>query len=613
MATLQEEISRRRTFAIISHPDAGKTTLTEKFLLYGGAIAQAGEVKGKRERAAKSDWMEIEKQRGISVTSSVMQFQHGGYCINILDTPGHQDFSEDTYRTLMAADSAVMVIDGAKGVEPQTRKLFKVCALRNIPIFTFINKMDRETRDPLELCEEVERELGIDTYPVNWPIGCGKEFQGVYDREKQRILFFSGETRGKKVNSVEVALEDGSAFRVRMIDCVGYMIPGATGQMEGESPRMVSTPWLDHEVTMSEAAELGTTRVIREHSTIGVVVTTDGSITDIPREDYIEAEGRVIRELQEIGKPFLVLLNATEPESDRVQAMARDIASRYGVTCLPVNCLTLDDNAVGMILKAILYEFPLCELDLFIPPWVEALADDHPIKSGLYQAIRENTGSLHCIREVQGAISAIGGCESVSSARITSIQLGTGVAAAELQLPRALFYRTLSEQSGFDVKDDGDLLSLLTELSSVKAEYDKVAQAVSDARERGYGIVVPTVDELNLEEPEIMKQGGRYGVRLKASAPSLHIIRADIETTVSPIVGNEKQSEDMVNYLLQEFEGDTTKIWQSNIFGRSFHEIVNEDLQAKLKHMPDDARLKLRQTLERIINEGTGGLICIIL
>ena len=343
------------------------------------------------------------------------------------------------------------------------------------------------------------------------------------------------------------------------------------------------------------------------------MVTTDGSITDIPREDYIEAEGRVIRELQEIGKPFLVLLNAAEPESERVQAMARDIASRYGVTCLPVNCLTLDDAAVGQILKAILYEFPLCELDLFIPPWVEALSDDHPIKSGLYQAIRENTSALHCIREVQGAIGAIGDCENVSSARITSIQLGTGVAAAELQLPRTLFYQTLSEQSGFDVKDDGDLLSLLTELSAVKAEYDKVAQAVADARESGYGIVVPTVDELNLEEPEIMKQGGRYGVRLKASAPSLHIIRADIETTVSPIVGNEKQSEDMVNYLLQEFEGDTTKIWQSNIFGRSFHEIVNEDLQAKLKHMPDDARLKLRQTLERIINEGTGGLICIIL
>ena len=413
--------------------------------------------------------------------------------------------------------------------------------------------------------------------------------------------------------AAELELAEGIRAKVRLIDCVGYMIPGATGQMEGESPRMVSTPWLDHEVTMSEAAELGTTRVIREHSTIGVVVTTDGSITDIPREDYIEAEGRVIRELQEIGKPFLVLLNATEPESDRVQAMARDIASRYGVTCLPVNCLTLDDNAVGMILKAILYEFPLCELDLFIPPWVEALSDDHPIKSGLYQAIRENTGSLHCIREVQGAISAIGGCESVSSARITSIQLGTGVAAAELQLPRALFYRTLSEQSGFDVKDDGDLLSLLTELSSVKAEYDKVAQAVSDARERGYGIVVPTVDELNLEEPEIMKQGGRYGVRMKASAPSIHMLRADVSTTVSPIVGNEKQSQDMVNYLLQEFEGEPGKLWESNIFGRSFHEIVGEDLQAKLKRMPEDSQKKLREALERILNEGSGGLICIIL
>jgi peptide chain release factor 3 len=208
MSDLHSEISRRRTFAIISHPDAGKTTLTEKFLLYGGAIAQAGEVKGKRARAATSDWMEIEKQRGISVTSSVLQFQHDGFCINILDTPGHQDFSEDTYRTLMAADSAVMVIDGAKGVEPQTRKLFKVCALRHIPIFTFINKMDRETRDPLELCEEVERELGIDTYPVNWPIGCGKEFQGVYDREQKHILFFSAEGRGKKAAVMEVNLED---------------------------------------------------------------------------------------------------------------------------------------------------------------------------------------------------------------------------------------------------------------------------------------------------------------------------------------------------------------------------------------------------------------------
>ncbi|MBE6908332.1 MAG: stage IV sporulation protein A [Ruminococcaceae bacterium] len=413
--------------------------------------------------------------------------------------------------------------------------------------------------------------------------------------------------------AVDISLGEGASCSVRLIDCVGYMVPGATGDTDGESPRMVSTPWLEQEVSMAQAAELGTTRVIREHSTIGIVVTTDGSITDIPRESYVEAEGRVIRELQEIGKPFLVLLNAVDPASERVHAMADDIAQTYGVSCLPVNCLQLDDAAVEEILKAILYEFPLTELDISIPPWVEALDADHPIKSGLYHVIRERAKDLRHIRQVADVVRAIGSFEDVSESKVTGIQLGSGIANAELQLPRVLFYKTLSEQSGFPIADDGDLMSLLTQLSDVKTEYDKVAQAVKDARETGYGIVVPSVDELDLQEPEIMKQGGRYGVRLKASAPSIHMIRADIETTVSPIVGNEKQSEDMVNYLLQEFEGDTSKIWQSNIFGRSFHEIVNEDLQAKLKRMPEDARMKLQETLERIINEGSGGLICIIL
>ncbi len=413
--------------------------------------------------------------------------------------------------------------------------------------------------------------------------------------------------------AVDIALGDGASCSVRLIDCVGYMVPGATGDTDGDSPRMVSTPWLEREVSMAEAAELGTTRVIREHSTIGVVITTDGSITDIPRESYVEAEGRVIRELQEIGKPFLVLLNSADPTSERVRDMAEDIAQTYGVSCLPVNCLALDDASVEEILKAILYEFPLTELDIHIPSWVEALDAEHPIKCGLYRTIRESAKDLRHIREVAAAVDAMGDFEGISEAKINAIQLGSGVAEAELQLPRALFYQTLSEQSGFPIADDGDLLSLLTQLSSVKSEYDKVAQAVKDARETGYGIVVPSVDELDLAEPEIMRQGGRYGVRLKASAPSIHMIRADIETTVSPIVGNEKQSEDMVNYLLQEFEGDTAKIWQSNIFGRSFHEIVNEDLQSKLKRMPEDARKKLQETLERIINEGSGGLICIIL
>ena len=413
--------------------------------------------------------------------------------------------------------------------------------------------------------------------------------------------------------AVPLQLEGGGVCRIRLIDCVGYMVEGAMGHEENEKPRMVKSPWFDEEVPFDLAAETGTRRVIREHSTIGIVITTDGTISDIPREDYLEAEERVIRELQELGKPFIVLLNSADPRGDRAQAIAKDISSRYEVNCMAVNCLELDEDAVAAILKAVLYEFPMQELDLFLPPWVDALPADHPIKAGLYDAIRQNTAQLRHIREVEGVIAALGESEHISEARISAIDLGTGVAAARLALPRELFYKTLSEQSGFEVGDDGDLMSLLTKLAAVKAEYDKVAGALHDVRETGYGIVVPGIDELKLEEPEIMKQGGRYGVRLKASAPSIHMIRADIETAVSPIVGNEKQSEDMVNYLLQEFEGDTSKIWQSNIFGRSFHELVNEDLQAKLKRMPEDARRKLQETLTRIINEGSGGLICIIL
>ena len=280
---------------------------------------------------------------------------------------------------------------------------------------------------------------------------------------------------------------------------------------------------------------------------------------------------------------------------------------------MPVNCLELGEQDVADILKAVLYEFPMQELDLFLPPWVDALPADHPIKSGLYTAVRDSTAELRHIREVDSVVGALGSSEHISDASVTGIDLGTGVATVELRLPRELFYQTLSEQSGFTVGDDGDLMSLLTTLAGVKAEYDKVSGALKDVRESGYGIVIPGIDELKLEEPEIVRQGGRYGVRLKASAPSIHMIRADIETAVSPIVGNEKQSEDMVNYLLQEFEGDTSKIWQSNIFGRSFHELVNDDLQSKLRRMPEDARKKLQETLTRIINEGSGGLICIIL
>lgn len=364
---------------------------------------------------------------------------------------------------------------------------------------------------------------------------------------------------------------------------------------------------------MAEAAEIGTRKVIAEHSTIGIVITTDGTVTEIPREDYLEAESRVIQELKQLNKPFLVLVNSQEPQSDRAKAIVNDIASRHGVSCLAVNCLELREQDVTAIIQSVLYEFPLQELELFLPSWVEALDYEHPIKAGLYEAIREAGSQISKIRQVQQCVSQLKNCDTVSRCEMTQIDLGRGVAQALLEVPRRLFYETLSRQSGFNVEDDGDLIELLTQLSTVKREYDKIDSALNSVRETGYGIVVPSIDELKLEEPEIMRQGGRYGVKLRASAPSIHMLRADIQTVISPIVGSEKQSEEMIHYLLEEFEGDTKKIWQSNIFGKSFHELVNEDLQSKLNRMPEDARNKLRETLERIVNEGTGGLICIIL
>ena len=413
--------------------------------------------------------------------------------------------------------------------------------------------------------------------------------------------------------AVQIRLEEGAAFSVRLVDCVGYMVDSAVGQFEDLAPRMVMTPWFDHEIPMTEAAEIGTRKVITDHATVGVVVTTDGTVTDIPREDYREAEERVIRELQEIGKPFLVLMNSAQPKSARAAAAAEEIREKYGVGCRCVNCLALTEEDINGIIRELLYQFPLQELDVFLPPWVDALPGEHPIRSGLYQEISQAASQLTRISDLQPCMVLLAQGENVESASSSDIDLGSGVAQVEIRLPRRMFFETLSQQSGLQVGDDGDLMQLIGELAEAKREYDKVAPALKAARETGYGIVMPGVEELNLEDPEIVRQGGRYGVRMKASAPSIHMIRADIETVVSPIVGNEKQSEDMVNYLMQEFEGDTSKIWNSNIFGRSFHEIVEEDLQAKLKRMPESAQKKLREALGRIINEGGGGLICIIL
>ena len=413
--------------------------------------------------------------------------------------------------------------------------------------------------------------------------------------------------------AAQIQLEGGAAFSVRLIDCVGYMVRGALGQTEDDQPRMVTTPWYDHPIPMTEAAEIGTRKVIAEHSTIGIVVTTDGTVTDLPREAYLEAEARVISELKELGKPFLILLNSARPDSDGAQALRAQLAEEYDVTCLAVSCLDLSQRAVTEIIQSVLFEFPVEELQLFLPDLVDALAPDHPIKGTVFEAIRGAMGDLHRIRDVRPVVEKMAQCELVTGADVTAMRLGSGSCEARLELPRSLFYETMSQQTGFPIRNDGELLSLLRELAGVQAAYKKVAAAMEEVRATGYGIVIPDAGELELEEPEIIKQGGRYGVRLRAKAPSIHMIRADIQAEVSPIVGSEKQSEDMLGFLLQEFEGEPERIWQSNIFGRSFHELINEDLASKLKHMPEDAREKMRQTLEKIINEGSGGLICIIL
>lgn len=446
--------------------------------------------------------------------------------------------------------------------------------------------------------------------------------ENIYRRERARDelpqsgsgrTIMTAEPKFVPEDAVEIHVDGGAALRVRMIDCVGYMIDGAVGQMEDEMPRMVTTPWYDHEIPMTEAAELGTRKVIAEHSTIGIVVTTDGTITDIPRADYLEAEARVIGELKELGKPFVVILNSAQPESEQAKGICSEISRKYDVTCSAVNCLEIDQESIEKLIADVLYEFPVKELALFMPPWVDALQADHPIKSALYCAVRDGAGQLCRIRDAKTVAEHIAGCEQVSSAKIGTTQLGKGIVSIVLDLPRTLFYQTLSEQTGFDVRDDGELLRLLRDLAGVKTEYDRVAAALREVEETGYGIVVPRPESMALEEPEIVRQGGRYGVRLRASAPSIHMMRADIQTEVAPIVGTEKQSEEMINYLLQEFEGDTAKIWQSNMFGKSFYELVGEDLNTKLKRMPQEARNKLRETLQRIINEGSGGLICIIL
>lgn len=413
--------------------------------------------------------------------------------------------------------------------------------------------------------------------------------------------------------AVTVHIDDIATFRVRMIDCVGYIVPSALGYIENDLPRMIRTPWYDEPIPFNMAAEIGTQKVITEHSTIGLLITTDGSISEIPREEYEEAEERVVSELKEIKKPFVMLLNCTEPASPQSQALAESLQKKYRVPVQPVNCLELTEAEIRQVLAKILFEFPVKEIKIEMPHWLSSLEKTHWLRSAVFQTIQQSASKISRIREVNSLVDDVSKCEYVSGTQTLSVDLGTGCARVGIQLKNDLFYRILGEQTGLELHNEGELLSSVLELAKIKREYDKIREAYEDVQETGYGIVMPTIDELTLEEPEIIKQGGKYGIRLKAAAPSVHMIRTRITTELTPIVGSEQQSEELVMYMMKEFEESPGKIWESNIFGKSLHELVNEGMHNKLYRMPSDARDKMKETIERIINDGCNGLICIIL
>lgn len=413
--------------------------------------------------------------------------------------------------------------------------------------------------------------------------------------------------------AVDITVGSNISLRTRLVDCVGYLVDNAIGYFEDDMPRMVKTPWSDEEIPFEKAAEIGTRKVIQEHSTIGILVTTDGSITDIPRQDYLKAEERVVSELKELNKPFVIILNSENPSLDSTRKLAEELQIKYNTPVIPTNCSNLNIEDINDILGRILYEFPIERININFPKWVNTLPESHWLRTELYSEIKTAFEGVKLLKDIDSSVSMLQETEVISYTLLSDIRLGTGEVNIGINLIDDLFYKVITEISGVEILNEGDLFSTIMNFAKTKKEYDKISYAIQEVNAKGYGIVTPCMDELILDEPEMFKQGSRFGVKLKAKAPSIHMIRADIETEVSPIVGSEKQSEELVNYLLSEFESDPKKIWESNIFGKSLHELVNEGLQNKLSRMPEDAQSKLQETLERIVNEGSGGLICIIL
>ena len=410
--------------------------------------------------------------------------------------------------------------------------------------------------------------------------------------------------------AVEISPDGAARFRIRMIDSVGYMVNGAVGAEEDGQPRMVTTPWFDYEIPMTEAAEMGTKKVMDEHCSIGIVVTTDGTITDIPRSDYIQAEDRAIEDMLSTGKPFLTIINSCYPNAEAAKSVQQRIRDKFGITAYIADCQAIEPQDISAMLSALLYAFPMQELRVYLPRWMDALDWSHPIKSKLQDTLLGLTETIHILNQAESVLGKLKELESVSDFSICGIDLATGTVSCRISFPEALFYQILSAKTGICIESQAHLMQLLCELTEVKKEYDKIADALNAAKSTGYGIVMPTAEEMTLETPEIVKKNGAFGVKMKAGAPSIHMIRVDIDTEISPMVGDEKQSHDLVSYLCGE---DPDKLWESNIFGKSVYHLIQEGLSSKVIRTPADVREKFRGTLGRIVNEGATGLICLIL
>ena len=410
--------------------------------------------------------------------------------------------------------------------------------------------------------------------------------------------------------AVEISPDGTAKMRIRLIDSVGYMIPGAVGAEEDGAPRMVTTPWYDHEIPMTDAAELGTKKVMQEHCSIGLVVTTDGTVTDIDRSDYIQAEEQAIRDMQKTGKPFLTVINSQQPHGREAAAVQQQIRDRFGIDAAIFDCQALEEADIKTLLQKLLYAFPLQELKVYLPRWLDALEGDDPIKASICTALMALADKIQALGQAESVLDGLSQLEAVESWHLRSVDPSHGCVECAIELPRQLFYDILSAKAGTAIGSDAQLLTQLTELSAMKREYDKIADALSAVKATGYGVVMPRPEEMVLQTPQIIRKGGTFGVQLKAGAPSIHMIRVDIDTQISPMVGDENQSKELIAYLT---DGDPEKLWESNIFGKSVYELIREGLSAKLVRLPEEVREKFRNILSRTVNEEANGLLCLIL